>query len=201
MRIIKITLLCIVISTLSNCASGYKMIEPKFINYVSTHETDNVKLEYKYDLLDKKYAKKELKKGVKLVAVKITNNSEKDVMFGRDAKLTYENGTEIFVMENKKVFTTLKQSPASYLWFLLLTPMNLYTAENGQQTSSTPIGLAVGPGLAGGNMFAADAANKKFKTEMLKYNIYGTLIKKGETKYGLIGIKSDSFDSLNLKIE
>ena len=201
MRIIKITLLCIVISTLSNCASGYKMIEPKFINYVSTHETDNVKLEYKYDLLDKKYAKKELKKGVKLVAVKITNNSEKDVMFGRDAKLTYENGTEIFVMENKKVFTTLKQSPASYLWFLLLTPMNLYTAENGQQTSSTPIGLAVGPGLAGGNMFAADAANKKFKTEMLKYNIYGTLIKKGETKYGLIGIKSDSFDSLKLKIE
>ena len=201
MRIIKITLLCIVISTLRNCASGYKMIEPKFINYASTHETDNVKLEYKYDLLDKKYAKKELKKGVKLVAVKITNNSEKDVMFGRDAKLTYENGTEIFVMENKKVFTTLKQSPASYLWFLLLTPMNLYTAENGQQTSSTPIGLAVGPGLAGGNMFAADAANKKFKTEMLKYNIYGTLIKKGETKYGLIGIKSDSFDSLKLKIE
>ena len=151
MRIIKITLLCIVISTLTNCASGYKMIAPKFINYVSTHETDNVKLEYKYDLIDKKYAKKELKKG-ELVAIKITNNSEKDVMFGRDAKLTYENGSEIFVMENKKVFTALKQSPASYLWFLLLTPMNLYTIENGQQTSSAPIGLAVGPGLAGGNI-------------------------------------------------
>lgn len=201
MRIIKITLLCIVISTLTNCASGYKMIAPKFINYVSTHETDNVKLEYKYDLLDKKYAKKELRKGIKLVAIKITNNSEKDVMFGRDAKLTYENGSEIFVMENKKVFTALKQNTASYLWFLLLTPMNLYTAENGRQTSSTPIGLVVGPGLAGGNMFAASAANKKFKTEMLEYNIYGTLIKKGETKYGLIGIKSDSFDSLKLKIE
>ncbi len=201
MRIIKITLLFIVIFTLTNCASSYKMIEPKFINYVSTHKTDNVKLEYKYDLLDKKYAKKELKKGVKLVAIKITNNSEKDVIFGKDAKLTYENGSEIFVMENKKVFTALKQNTASYLWFLLLTPMNLYTIENGQQTSSTPIGLAVGPGLAGGNMFAADAANKKFKTEMLKYNIYGTLIKKGETKYGLIGIKSDSFDSLKLKIE
>ena len=38
------------------------MIEPQSINYVSTNETDNVKLEYKYDLLDKKYAKKELKK-------------------------------------------------------------------------------------------------------------------------------------------
>ncbi len=201
MRIIKITLLLIAISTLSNCASGYKMIEPKSINYVSTNQTDNVKLEYKYDLLDKKYAKKELKKGVKLVAIKITNNSEKDLMFGRDAKLTYENGTEIFVMENEKVFTSLKQSVASYLWYLLLTPMNLYTAENGQQTSSTPIGLVVGPGLAGGNMIAAGSANKKFKTEMLEYNINGTLIKKGETKYGLIGIKADSFDSLKLKVE
>lgn len=201
MRIIKITLLFIAISTLTNCASGYKMIEPKSINYVSTNETDNVKLEYKYDLLDKKYAKKEVKKEVKLVAIKITNNSEKDLMFGRDAKLTYENGTEIFVMENEKVFKTLKQSPASYLWYLLLTPMNLYTTENGEQTSSTPIGLAVGPGLAGGNMIAAGSANKKFKTEMLEYNINGTLIKKGETKYGLIGIKSDSFDALKLKIE
>lgn len=201
MKIIKITLLFITISILTNCASGYKMIEPKSINYVSTNENDNVKLEYKYDLLDKKYAKKELKKGVKLVAIKITNNSNKDLMFGKDAKLTYENGTEIFVMENEKVFTTLKQSPASYLWYLLLTPMNLYTAENGQQTSSTPIGLVVGPGLAGGNMIAAGSANKKFKTEILEYNINGTLIKKGETKYALIGIKADSYDSLKLKVE
>ena len=201
MRIIKITLLFIAISTLTNCASGYKMIEPKSINYVSTNETNNVKLEYKYDLLDKKYAKKEIKKGVKLVAIKITNNSDKDLMFGRDVKLTYGNGTEIFVMENENVFNTLKQSPASYLWYLLLTPMNLYTAENGQQTSSTPIGLVVGPGLAGGNMIAAGSANKKFKTEILEYNINGSLIKKGETKYGLIGIKSGSFDSLKLKIE
>ncbi len=178
------------------------MIEPKSINYVSTNETDNVKLEYKYDLLDKKYAKRELEKGVKLVAIKITNNSDKDLMFGRDTKLTYENGTEIFVMENSKVFKTLKQSPASYLWYLLLTPMNLYTTgSDGQQTSSTPIGLVIGPGLAGGNMIAAGSANKKFETEMLEYNINGTIIKKGETKYGLIGIKADSFDSLKLKIE
>jgi len=201
MRIFKITFLFIAISTLTNCASGYKMIAPKSINYISTNETNNVKLEYKYDLLDKKYSKKEVKKGVKLVAIKITNNSDKDLMFGRDAKLTYENGTEIFVMENEKVFKTLKQSPTSYLWYLLLTPLNFYTAENGKQTSSTPIGLVAGPGLAGVNMIAAGSANKKFKTEMLEYNINGTLIKKGETKYGLIGIKSNSFDSLKLKIE
>jgi hypothetical protein len=202
MRIIIIILLFTAISSLTNCASGYKMIAPISINYVSTNETDNVKLEYKYDLLDKKYAKKELKKGVKLVAIKITNNSDKDLMFGRDATLTYENGTEIFVIENDKVFKTLKQSAASYLWYLLLTPTNLYTIDsNGRQTSTTPIGLIIGPGLAGVNMIAAHSANKKFKTEMLEYNINGSIIKKGETKYGLIGIRAYSFDSLKLKIE
>jgi hypothetical protein len=196
MKIIKIILLFIAISTLTNCASGYKIIEPKSINYVSSNETDNIKLEYKYGLLDKKYAKKEIKKGVKLVAIKITNNSERDIMFGKDAKLTYENGTEIYVMEYEKVFKTLKQSPASYLFYLLLSPMILNI-----DSSSIPIGLAVGPGLAGGNMIAASSANKKFKTEILEYNINGTIIKKGETEYGLIGIKTDSFDSLKLKIE
>ena len=206
MKIIKITLLLTIALTLTNCASGYKMIEPKSINYISANESDGVKLEYKYDLLDKKYEKKELKKGVKLVAVKITNNFGRDLMFGRDAKLVYENGTEVYVMENEKAFNTLKQSPASYLWYLLLTPVNLYTFEtnsNGfqQETSSTPIGLVLGPGLAGGNMIAAGSANKKFKEEMLEYNVNGTIIKNGETIYGLIGIKTDSFNALKLKIE
>jgi hypothetical protein len=206
MKIIKIALLFIAIASITGCASGYKMIEPNTINYVSTYENDSVRLDYKYNLLDKKYAKKEVKKGIKLVAVKITNNSDKDLVFGREIKLSYENDSEIYVMDNKKVFKTLKQSPASYLWYLLLTPVNFYTTEtdsNGFQetTSSTPIGLILGPGLAGGNMIAAGSANKKFETEMLDYNINGTTINKGETKYGLIGIKSNSFDAIKFKVE
>lgn len=205
LRINNAYILFVTLIALTNCASSYKMIQPKSINYVSKTESNGVDLEYKYSLLDKKYAKKELKKGVKLVAIKITNHSSKNLIFGRDVKLTYENGVEIYVMKNEKVFKTLKQSSASYLWYLLLTPVNLYTYEtnsNGFQetTSSTPIGLVLGPGLAGLNIINAGSANKKFKTEMLEYNINGTIIKKGETKYGLIGIKTNSFDSLKLKI-
>lgn len=203
MKIFKILLLFITVSTLTNCASGYQKIAPKSINYISTHETDSVKLEYKYDLLDKKYAKKELRKGIKLVAVRMTNYSTKDLVFGKDVKLAYENGANIYVMENEKVFKKLKQSPATHLLYLLLTPVNLYTtsgSSNGfqQNTNATPIGLVLGPGLAGGNLIAAASANKKFKTEMLEYNINGTVIKKGETEYGLIGIKADSYEALKL---
>ena len=182
---------------MSSCASGYKVIAPENIKYVSTNTVDNVKLEYKYDLLVKKYTKKEVKEGVKVVAIKITNNSDKDLMFGRELTLRYADDTELYIMESDRVFKTLKQSPASYLWYLLLSPMNLYTTGNdGQQTSSTPIGLAIGPGLAGGNMITAGSANKKFKNELLDYDINATIIKKGETKYGLIGVIADSVDAI-----
>lgn len=197
----------VAILTLTNCASGYEKIEPKSINYISTHEINNVKLAYKYDLLNKKYAKKEVKKGIKLVALKITNNSDRDLMFGKNIKLTYENGSEIYVLENEIVFKELKQNPAIYLLYLLLTPVNVYVNESTSSpyedanSSTIPVGLILGPGLAGGNMIAAGSANKKFETEMLEYNINGTIITKGETKFGLIGIRANSFDSLQLKIE
>ncbi|QQY82697.1 hypothetical protein JJL45_01495 [Tamlana sp. s12] len=112
MRIIKIAFMFFAVSMLTNCASGYKEIQLKSINYISKNEDSDIILEYKYDLLDKKYAKKETKRGVKLVAVRITNNSEKDIIFGRDVKLGYVNGHELYVMDNNKVYKTLKQSPA-----------------------------------------------------------------------------------------
>ena len=127
MKSITIIFLLVAIISLSSCASGYKLIEPKTINYLSTNANDCVKLEYKYDLLQKKYKKKERKRGVKLVAIKVTNNTERDLVFGKDIRLAYLNNTEIYVLENEKVFKTLKQSPATYLFYLLLTPVNFYT--------------------------------------------------------------------------
>lgn len=205
MKFIKTFALFIIILCLTGCASGYRMIQPKAINYISNNKTGGLTLQYKYDLLDKKYEKKEQKKEVKLVAIKITNNSDRNVIFGEDVTLEYENGNGAYVMENIKTYKTLKQSLTSYLWYLLLTPLNLTVSKTNsygipEETSSTPIGLVLGPGLAGGNMIAAGSANKKFKTELLEYNLKGTVIKKGETKYGLIGIRSDSFDALKLRI-
>lgn len=204
MKLTKIPILLFTISTLTSCASRYKTIEPKAITYLSSHEKNSIKLEYKYDLLNKKYKKKELKKGIKFVAIKITNNSGKDVMFGKDIFLTYESGLLVNVMDKEQVYSILKQQPASYLWYLLLTPINLYTSSsNGMEEDSNtfPIGLILGPGIAGGNMIAASSANNKFKAEISDYNINESIIKKGETKYGLIGIKTDSYEALKIKVE
>lgn len=202
-KILKISSVVLAVSILTSCASGYKKINPKTINFVSKNIDNNILLEYKYDLLQKKYKKKETNNGVKLIAVKITNNTEKDIVFGQDFKLAYENGNVISIIETEQIYKQIKQSVASYLWYLLLTPMqfNTTTASNGQvQTStSTPIGIFIGPGLAGGNMIAASSANKNFKNELMEFEINGKTIKKGETAYGLIALNSNNYDSIKIK--
>ena len=71
-KILKISCVIVLVSILNSCASGYQKINPKGINYVSKNIENNILLEYKYDLLQKKYKKKETKNEVKLIAVKIT---------------------------------------------------------------------------------------------------------------------------------
>lgn len=209
-KTIKISLLLVFAMFLNSCASGYKKIDPKTINYGSKSIENNILLEYKYDLLAKKYKKKETKNEIKLIAFKITNNSENDIIFGKDFKLSYENGNEVNLIETQKLFKTVKQSPASYLWYLLLSPVQLYsgttTTSNGSYTetkpaNSFPVGLILSPGLAGGNMIAASSANKNFKNELMEFDIIGKTIKKGETVYGLIGLNSNSYDSIKIKMQ
>ena len=203
-KILKISYLAVLVAILNSCASSYQKINPKTLNYASKNIENNILFEYKYDLLKKKYKKKETKKGVKLIAIKITNNSENDIVFGQDFNLVYENGNIINIIQTDKIFKQIKQSPASYLWYLLLTPMqfNTSTSSNGQvqKSSSTPIGLLIGPGLAGGNMIAASSANKNFKNELLEFDMNGKTIKKGETIYGLVGLTSNNYDSIKIKL-
>lgn len=206
---LKISLLLTSVMLLNSCASGYKKINPESINYVSKSIDNKIVLDYKYDLLYKKYKKKETKNDAKLIAVRITNNTEKDIVFGKDLVLTYESGNEITLIDTETLFKTVKQSPASYLWYLLLSPVQFFsgteTTTNGYYTETKPankfpIGLILGPGLALGNMVAAGSANKNFKNELKAYDIYGITIPKGGTVHGLIGIRSNSYEAIKIKL-
>ena len=206
MKLFKFSLILLTTLSLTNCASRYNNINPTSVKYVSQTEKNNIKLEYQYSLLEKKYAKKETKKGVKVVSFKITNNSDKDIVFGDDVTLNYANSEAVNVLQPEQTFKTLKQQTPLYLLYLLLTPLNFYTSTTNsygveEQTSSTPIGLVVGPGLAIGNMIQSGSANKKFKTELEQYNLNGQVIKQGESKYGLTGIKTFHHDALKLNVK
>ncbi|GAA4325583.1 hypothetical protein GCM10023115_40260 [Pontixanthobacter gangjinensis] len=204
MKFYKLALALLGMIYLTSCASGYKMIEPQNLDYNSQNVSEKgVSLEYRYDLLPKKYAKKEKKSGIKLVAVGLKNNTDKPLTFGRDFKLSFENGKSVMLLSQEKVFSKLKQQGAYHLFYLALTPTNIYTTEtrNGYTTSESvfPVGLILGPGLAGYNLLRASSANKKFKKELEEYNLNGEIINPGQEKYGLIGIRSGGYDALKVE--
>ena len=204
MKNLNVGLLLLIILFLNSCAGSYELIQPNNVNYKSNDQQEGLKLEYKYDLLNKKYTKKETKRGIKLVAIKITNNTERDLIFGEDFNLVYGNGTGVDILEKNVIYLSLKQIPALHLLYFLLTPLRFSTsATNGNFTkeNSTPIGYAIGPGLALGNMIVGSIANKKFREELLSNNLIGQTIKAGETKSGLIGIRTSSHDAIKIKFK
>lgn len=189
---------------LNSCASFYKTESPQNLSFPSKKELNQVVFEYKYDYLSSKYASKQYKKGVKVIALKITNNTDNDLVFNENLKLTYDNGNFVEVLNIEQVYSSLKQKSATYLLYLLLTPLRFETYETNaygaqETTSSTPIGYVVGPGVAAGNIIVSSNANQKFKDDLKQNILNGKLIKKGETVYGLIGIKSTNFDNLTLQ--
>ncbi|MDO3624752.1 hypothetical protein [Mucilaginibacter sp. BT774] len=200
MKTTKNLLLALSIFTLGSCASSYQTINPNTLTYLSGSSDKSVNVDYKYNLLNGRYAKREAKSTIKLVAVKISNNSGRDLTFGKDIKLVYGNGNEVVLADNAKVFDETKQHPAIYLLYLLLTPAKLTTTSTNGQTSSVPLGYAVGPGLSIGNMAVAGSANGKYKEELMKYDINGTVVKNNTTVYGLVGINSASFEGIKVKV-
>ena len=188
------------------CASSYKVAEPEKLNYISYSSNNELKLFYKYDVLKNKYAKKEMRSDIKLVALKIENNTSKSYVFGKNLFLEFSNGEPVTIVDVESTYNTLKQGSAIYLLYLLATPFNLYTYETNsygikEETSSTPIGLVIGPGLTAGNMIASGSANKKFKKQLENNYLINKKIPPKKTTYGLLPIKINNFDALHLKVK
>jgi hypothetical protein len=191
---------------LASCATTYKPIKPKSVNYNSHDIQDNIEFSYKYDVLrdrgNKKYAKKEYKKGVKLVAVKITNHSEKIINVGQDL-LFYSGNKQINLIEPMVMKEIIKQIVPAYLPYLFLTILNgtLTKIENGVVTEEKyyPAGFILGPSITAGNMIVAGTANKNMLNELVDNNILYNNIEKGETVYGIIGIQDTDYSHLSLR--
>ena len=187
---------------LTGCAATYRPINPTNLNYNSHDLQDGVGLSYKYDVLrekgNKKYAKKEDKKGVKLVAVKVTNNTDSVINVGKDVAF-FSGNSQIFPMEPMAIKESIKQIVPGYLPYLLLTflQLNIY---QGNSVDSYPIGVVVGPAITIGNMAMAGSANKNLLNELYEYNILSRDIQKGETVYGIIGVRDMGYSPLTVKM-
>lgn len=188
----------IIIIVFSGCSTSYRPINPPTLNYNSHDLQDGVELSYKYDVLrekgNKKYANKEIKKGVKLIAIKVTNHTGSVMNMGRDAAF-FSGQNQIFPMEPIAVKKSIRQITPAYLPYLLLSFSFLSVGGD-----AYPIGIALGPGLTIGNMLMAGSANKKMLNELYEYNILSRDIQDGETVYGIIGVRDMGYIPLTIKM-
>ncbi|MFM9841287.1 MAG: hypothetical protein ACKVOQ_23685 [Cyclobacteriaceae bacterium] len=194
----------------SSCASTYKSLKPSSSYFGNAEEVNGVKFSYKQGVLaetrNKKYAKREISKAVKVVSVKIVNNSDKNLVIGQNTKF-YTGNSELRLIEPNTIHQQLKQGVPIYLLYLLLSPTQLTTGSstinnNGTITSAstTPIGLILGPGIAIGNMAVAGTANQNFLRELNEFNLINKTIAPGQTVFGLIGINDIGYNPVRLVV-
>lgn len=197
---------CVVSSfLLTACASGYHAIKPDTLDYTHGSFEDNLLVEYNPGTLKGMYADREVKSGVKLIAVKIVNNTQREVIPKRDIKV-FSGENEVPFMPLSQFYQATDQNPNKSLKFLFLTPLNVYTfsqtTDDNRVTSRKfrfyPIGLILAPSLAFGNQAAATKANKKFKEDLHQNDILERQILHGETVYGLIALDAQSINLYNL---
>ncbi|MEH0154720.1 hypothetical protein V6R21_11315 [Limibacter armeniacum] len=186
----------------SSCASSFKSITPNSFNYSNQSNSDEVLFSYKYDILNergnKKYFKKEAKKGIKVVAVKIVNNSNETLTVGQNLKL-YSGNNEVNILQPSFVHSQLRQHTELHILYLLLTPVKLYTSNSNGDTNTYSIGYGLGPGLTALNMGIAAGANSNFKNELEQYFLNGKSIQPGETVYGIVGLVDSGYNPLSIK--
>src|SRR3954465_13424607 len=190
---------------LASCAGSYKSINPTAIQYYIDSENSDTEMAYKYDVLrekgNKKYSRKELKAGVRIVALRITNTTGKAIKIGDNARI-YTGPSEIRMWPSDLAYKKIKQTVPLYLLYLLLTPMEATTGDPYSSSSETfPIGLIIGPGLAGGNVAVAATANARLKEDLLQFELFDKIIKPGETVYGLVAIPEMGFVPLRVSVK
>jgi len=186
----------------SGCAATYMPVNPPVLNYSSHSFEDGIEFSYKYDVMmetgNKKYARKADRKGVKLIAIKITNNSDTVINLSGNAAF-YSGQDQLFPLEPIAIKGLIKQIAPVYLPYLLMSVFVL-NVSNGIQTNTYPVGIALGVPITAGNIIAAALANKNMLTELYAYNVLYRDIQKGETVYGIIGIRDMEYCGISVKL-
>jgi hypothetical protein len=190
----------------SGCAASFTPMHPERVaTYQSSPAGSPLQFGYQYDALrqrgrNKKYAKKELKHGYHIVAVRVTNTTASEINFSRDAVL-YCGDRPVQPVAAQIAAQDMKQGVWIYLLYVLLNPtFTKTTTTNGYVTTSDGTTLYVGPFIAGGNILGASLANANFRRDLENNDLINRNIRPGETVYGLISLREPTVAPLRLEL-
>ncbi|WP_375434783.1 hypothetical protein [uncultured Hymenobacter sp.] len=193
------------ILVVTGCAGSYRAIQPdRIATYQSTATASPVEFSYQYSALiarggNKKYLKKERKRGYQVVAVKVKNNTGADLLFGRDLELSFGD-RPIVPVPAVQAANDLKQGVAIYLLYVLGIGQIGGTTDpfTGQTTGGTL--FPWGPFVAAGNMIGAGTANANLRKEFVQYDMANKVIRAGETVFGIVSLREGNVAPLNLSL-
>ncbi|ALJ00472.1 hypothetical protein [Rufibacter tibetensis] len=187
---------------LGSCASSYRSIRPETLqyNFKETSPEDNLSISYVYDGLalrnNKKYVKRETRNAIKIVAVKIENNSATKISVGQDCR--FMMGDRVLMpMEPQVAAKLIKQPVPIYLLYALLN----FSVGGTQDPSGNVSGatfIPTGPFIAGGNMIVASSANANMHKELIGNNIMAKSIDPGQTAFGILCLRETTSGPLKI---
>lgn len=189
-------LLILVTLFVSSCASFYKPIDPHNMNYDSL---DGSELAYadKRNVLtltgNTRYAKKEEKYDINVVAVKVQNNTDETISIKEDV-LFLVDGREVSPLESYVVEDKIKQRNIGLYALYGLLFLNI---NDGGGQRSYPIGVPI----AVGNIGVAASSNSKFRKNFVADNLLNKVVQPGETVYGLVAFRDLYSKKLELQLK
>lgn len=189
--------------SLSSCAKKYYSITPSSSNYENrARTTGSLKVSYLYDVQfaehNERYAEKERKYDLKLLAVKIENVSNKPVQLQKEKmSITTATGRSISVIDHSFYTKKVRQKPENYVLFYGISGIGVYGEQdiNGNvdlRVTYNPIPLAIGIG----NAIVAGMANNKQSRNLSSNDIFGKTIAPGTHIDGLIAIGEQGYPEL-----
>jgi hypothetical protein len=180
---------------LSGCASGYRAIKSDEILDYTSNQNPCLKYSYRYGILsaseNNRYAKIASKHTIKVVAIELTNLTNKEINFNEISIKAGSN--EILLMGPEITAGIIHQKALKYFWWSLL----FVYSENNNGLSFYPIGIPI----AIGNMIAVQIANEKFFDDLKKNDLSISTIEPGETKFGIISFYSSTSEPINITIK
>lgn len=175
---------------LGSCAKSYYPINPAKLQFNTATVTDSLNFATRYNVLaeagNERYAQKEVKNGVKLLAVQVFNRTSHDIVLRKDARFIID-GKIVFPIEPAQMKNQLKQHAGLYMLWGLFWGVYSQCENNDCTVVPIPIGLVIGAI----NTSKASKANKQLLDELEQNNILDMVIKPGESKTGLLGFGTD----------
>ncbi|WP_133257072.1 hypothetical protein [Hymenobacter edaphi] len=191
---------------LSSCAGSYHQIRPaNFTRYQSMGPAGTpVEFSYQFSALqmaggNRKYIKKERKRGYQTVVVRVKNNTAADLNFSRDLELFFGDRPTMPVPAIQAA-NDLKQGVAIYvLYFLGIGQIGGTTDPYTGQTTGGTL-FPWGPLVGAGNMIGAASANSNMRKEFVTNEMTNKVIRPGETVYGIISLREMNVAPLRLQL-